>query len=117
MTVAPGVIGGISFVPFAFFMTKKIFPIYILTNRNKTVLYTGVTSDIRKRVSEHITKLHPNSFTARYNTDQLVYFEPFDNISDAITREKQIKSGSRQKKIDLINALNPTWKDLYKEQI
>lgn len=86
--------------------------IYILTNKNHTVLYTGVTNDLRKRLYEHKEKLH-KGFTAKYNVDILVYFEHFDHIESAIEREKQIKAGSRQKKLNLINAKNPDWLDYY----
>ena len=89
---------------------------YIMTNQHHTVLYTGVTSRLFKRVHEHKTKLHPKSFTARYNIDKLVWYEGFHRIEEAIAREKQIKAGSRQKKIDLINSINPEWSDLYDEQ-
>jgi len=89
--------------------------IYITTNKNNTVLYTGVTSDIRSRIVEHKSKIYPNSFTCRYNADKLVYFEHFDNIEEAIAREKQIKAGSRKKKEDLINSINKEWMDLFNE--
>jgi putative endonuclease len=88
---------------------------YIMTNKHHTVLYTGVTSNLSRRVHEHKTKLHPKSFTARYNVNKLVWYEGFHRIEEAITREKQIKAGSRQKKLDLINAQNPDWKDLIEE--
>ena len=84
----------------------------MLTNKSHTVFYTGVTSNLNKRMEEHRTGKFKNSFTHRYNVTELVYFEEFDNIVDAKAREKQIKPGSRQKKLDLINALNPEWKDL-----
>ncbi|MBK6264539.1 GIY-YIG nuclease family protein [Marivirga sp. S37H4] len=86
--------------------------IYILTNRNNTVLYTGVTNNIRRRVTEHKEKLN-KGFTFRYKVDKLVYFERFSSIIEAIAREKQIKAGSRQKKLDLINQENPEWIDLF----
>ncbi len=86
--------------------------IYILTNKNNTVLYTGVTSDLTNRLIQHRNGQFENSFTSRYNVTKLVYFEEFDTIVDAIAREKQLKAGSRQKKIDLITRLNPEWKDL-----
>ena len=86
--------------------------IYILTNKNNTVLYTGVTSDLRKRLYEHKNKLYTTSFTKKYNVSKLVYFEAFPLIEEAIAREKQIKGGSRKKKIELINSLNPEWNDL-----
>ena len=86
--------------------------VYILTNRSNSVLYTGVTSDLVNRMKQHKTKKYKQSFSARYNLDKLIYFEKYDYIGDAINREKQIKAGSRKKKIDLINKLNPGWKDL-----
>ena len=86
---------------------------YIMTNKNNTTLYVGVTSDIKPRVIEHKEKIHPKSFTARYNLNKLVYFEYHDLIETAIEREKQLKAGSRKKKIDLINSANPEWRDLW----
>jgi putative endonuclease len=85
-----------------------------MTNKNNGVLYTGVTSRLFKRVSEHKNKLVPG-FTSRYNVTRLVYYEEYETMPDAIAREKQIKGGSRQKKMDLINGKNPEWKDLYEE--
>lgn len=79
-----------------------------------TVIYTGVTSDLQKRIYEHKEKL-VNGFTKKYNVNRLVYYEAFDSIEDAITREKQIKAGSRKKKLDLISSINPDFKDLYYE--
>ena len=87
--------------------------VYILTNKNNTVLYTGVTNNLVRRVYEHKNKLADNSFTNRYNVDKLVYFETTNYIESAIAREKQLKSGSRQRKIELIVAFNPSWEDLY----
>jgi putative endonuclease len=92
-------------------MLKKGY-IYILTNKNHSVLYIGVTSNLPKRMVEHQTGKYKTSFTHRYNVTELVYFEEFNRIVDAILREKQLKAGSRQKKLDLINRLNPEWKDL-----
>lgn len=83
-----------------------------MANKNNTVLYTGVTSDLPKRVQEHKQKLHALSFTSKYNLNKLVYWEAFQEIGDVIFREKQIKAGSRQKKLNLINILNPEWRDL-----
>lgn len=83
-----------------------------MTNYNKTTLYIGVTNNLVRRVYEHKHKL-VDGFTKRYNLTILVYYEVFDNIENAIIREKQLKAGSRQRKIDLINALNPNWNDLY----
>lgn len=83
----------------------------MMTNRNKTVIYTGVTNDLRIRVCQHKDKKNC-SFTKRYNITTLVYYESFHNIHDAIAAEKKIKSGSRAKKIALIESTNPRWKDL-----
>lgn len=89
--------------------------VYIITNTTHTTLYTGVTSDLKKRIYEHKHKLNPDSFTAKYKLNKLVYYEGFHRIEDAIGREKQIKGGSRKSKIDIVNAFNPKWKDLYEE--
>ena len=86
--------------------------IYILTNKNHTVLYSGVTSNLGNRIFEHRTGFYKDSFTSKYNVTKLVYYEGFTSIEEAIHREKQIKAGSRQKKLDLINRFNPEWKDL-----
>ena len=88
--------------------------IYILTNKHNNILYTGITGDIQKRIYEHKTKAVAG-FTKKYNVDKLVYYEIFEDPENAILREKQIKSGSRQKKIDLINNFNKEWRDLYEE--
>jgi len=96
-------------------MEFKTYHIYIVTNKNHTVLYTGVTSALRNRILEHKHKRYPRSFTARYNADELVYFEAFFDVVEAIGREKQLKAGSRQKKIDLINSFNPEWRDLFED--
>ena len=95
-------------------MDSKQYCVYILTNSRHTVLYTGVTNNLERRLSEYKTKLR-SAFTKRYNVDQLVYYECGDDINTAIAREKQIKAGSRQTKIDLIKSINPEWKDLSKE--
>lgn len=86
-----------------------------MSTKKNTALYVGVTSDLYSRIIEHKEKLHPKSHTAKYNIDKLVYFEIFHSIEEAIAREKQIKNGSRQKKIDLINSTNPDWIDLFEE--
>ena len=86
--------------------------VYIATNKNNTVLYTGVTCDIHRRIFEHENKLHENSFTAKYNVNRLVYAETTPYINNAIEREKQIKGWTRQKKIELIDSVNPKWEDL-----
>jgi putative endonuclease len=93
---------------------KRQYFVYIMTNPRNTVLYTGVTGDLKRRVWEHKTKAVPG-FTARYNVVKLVYFEVFDGPEEAILREKKIKGGSRAKKIALINSFNPQWRDLYEE--
>jgi putative endonuclease len=85
-----------------------------MTNEYNTVLYTGVTNDLIKRVYEHKEKLIAG-FTKKYNVNKLVYYEIFTDINSAITREKQIKAGSRQKKIDLVNSVNSEWHDLYND--
>ena len=85
--------------------------IYIMTNIGNRVLYTGVTNNLIRRVREHKQKLN-DGFTKRYNVTKLVYYEMFDNPHNAIKREKQIKAGSRKKKIELIEKINPEWKDL-----
>ena len=88
--------------------------VYILANRRHTVLYTGVTNDLHRRVYEHKSKL-AKGFTKRYNVDKLVFYEVFEQPEYAIRREKQIKGGSRAKKIALVNQMNPQWRDLYPE--
>jgi putative endonuclease len=87
--------------------------IYITTNNNNTVLYVGVTSNLKQRIYEHQAKKYNKSFTARYNANKLVYYEYFSSIEEAIAREKQLKAGNRQKKLNLINAFNPECKDLF----
>ena len=87
-----------------------------MTNKNNTVLYTGVTNNLIKRVYEHREKL-VEGFTKRYNINKLVYYEEFSDILSAIEREKQIKAGSRQKKLELINKTNLEWRDLYLEML
>jgi len=92
----------------------KQFYVYIMTNKNNRVLYTGITNDLKKRVYEHREKF-VNGFTKKYNVSKLVYYEIFEDPENAILREKKIKAGPRQKKIDLINSMNKDWSDLYKE--
>ena len=89
--------------------------IYILCNKPNGVLYTGVTSELKNRINSHKIKKYKNSFSARYNVDKLVYFEEFNSIVIANEREKQIKAGSRAKKVKLIEGFNPEWKDLFDE--
>ena len=92
----------------------KQYYVYIMTNRNNTVLYTGVTNNLIRRIYEHKEKL-VDGFAKKYNVTKLVYYEVLEDIENAIYREKQIKAGSRQKKIDLINRMNRGWRDLYDE--
>lgn len=87
--------------------------IYITTNKANTVLYTGVTNNLKVRIYKHKSHVYPGSFTSKYNVTKLVYFESFQTIVEAISREKQLKAGSRNKKIELINVFNPDWNDLY----
>jgi len=82
-----------------------------MINKNNTVIYTGVTSNLLKRIYQHQTK-HFKGFSSRYNCDKLVYFEQFEDINLAIKREKQLKSGNRKRKEELINSLNSDWNDL-----
>ena len=83
-----------------------------MTNKNNRVLYTGITNDLKRRVYEHKEKLI-DGFTKKYNVSKLVYYEIFEDPENAILREKKIKAGPRQKKIDLINTMNKEWADLY----
>ena len=93
-------------------MEKKGYT-YILFNKRNGTLYVGMTSDLKRRVYEHKNRIHPDSFSAKYSVDKLGYFEEFALVTDAIAREKQIKAGSRAKKLQLIESFNPEWKDLY----
>src|SRR5438128_12456193 len=93
-------------------MRSKPFAVHILSNQNNTVLYTGMTNDLRRRVSEHKLKAIPG-FTKQYNVDKLVYFEWYDDAPNAIAREKQINAGSRAKKVALIERNNKEWSDLF----
>lgn len=95
-------------------MHDREFCVYIMTNVHNTVLYTGVTNDLERRVLEHKSGKCAG-FTSRYQLIKLVYFEQGADIAAAINREKQIKGGSRKKKIALVESLNPTWKDLFEE--
>ena len=90
----------------------KQYYVYIMTNKNNTVLYTGVTNDLKRRVYGHKHRMC-KGFTKKYNIIKLVYYEIFQDPYHAIAREKQIKGGSRKKKIELINSINFEWKDLY----
>ena len=87
--------------------------VYILTNKNCNVLYTGVTKDLIRRVWEHKNHVEKDSFTSKYNVTRLVYFEETSDVRAAIEREKQIKSWNRARKTSLIMEMNPNWTDLY----
>ena len=96
-------------------MERGIEPcVYILTNWKHTVLYTGVTNNLYRRMQEHREK-KGNKFSSRYNLNKLVFVETAERMEEAIAFEKQIKTGSRKKKIELINTTNPDWNDLYDE--
>lgn len=86
--------------------------VYIMTNQYNTTLYTGVTNDLYHRVKQHQSG-KGSQFTAKYHLTKLVYYEVFDYVHDALAREKQIKGGSRKKKIDLVKEMNPAWLDLF----
>ncbi|WP_299885867.1 GIY-YIG nuclease family protein [uncultured Lacinutrix sp.] len=85
--------------------------VYFMTNKNNTVIYVGVTSNLTKRVYQHKNKTY-KGFTSKYNCDKLVYFEAFNSIDEAIVREKQIKKGNRKNKEKLIAYMNSEWNDL-----
>ena len=95
-------------------VVSKQYYVYMMTNSRNTVIYVGVTNDLIRRVYEHKEKL-ADGFTRKYNITKLVYYEVFEDIENAILREKQIKAGSRQKKVQLIKSLNREWHDLYNE--
>jgi len=95
-------------------MRKRVPAVYILANRRSGILYTGVTSNLSTRIHEHRKKLG-KGFTVKYGIDRLVYFEVCGDMYSAICREKQIKGGSRARKLRLIESVNPEWRDLYGE--
>jgi len=90
---------------------QKHYFVYIMTNPKKTVLYTGVTNNLPKRVFQH-AEMTGSAFTKKYQAKKLIYYEIFDGPYEAICREKQIKAGSRKNKVELINGMNPKWEDL-----
>ncbi len=94
---------------------KKGGSVYILTNVHDQVLYTGVTSNLVNRISQHRDGKYDKSFSSRYNVTKLVYFVNFLTIVEAIAEEKRIKGGSRAKKILLIQRINPEWRDLWED--
>ncbi|WKN43434.1 GIY-YIG nuclease family protein [Tunicatimonas pelagia] len=89
--------------------------VYMMTNQQNRVLYTGVTANLIARIHDHRTQRYSKSFTARYRLYRLVYYEGFSRIEEAIAREKQIKAGSRRAKEQLINGMNPQWRDLWED--
>ena len=93
-------------------MREHNYHVYILTNANHTTLYIGVTNDLYRRISEHRAGKQPG-FTQKYNLNKLVYFEHYQDVNAAIAREKQLKAGSRTKKIALIETENTEWRDLF----
>jgi putative endonuclease len=95
-------------------MKEHQYYVYIMTNARHTVLYTGITNNLQRRVIEHRAG-EGGAFTQKYKVHKLVYFDAGEDVSAAIFREKQIKAGSRKKKLDLINGTNPEWKDLFDE--
>ena len=90
----------------------KLWYIYIMSNKHQGVIYVGVTDNLTERVKEHKLKVYPNSFTAIYNLDKLIYFEEWENGFDAIEREKQLKKWKREWKVNLIEDMNPKWMDI-----
>ena len=93
---------------------NKVYFVYVITNKQHSVLYTGVTNNLIKRVYGHKNKV-VKGFSEKYNVNKLVYYEVFESIETAITREKQIKAGRRKRKLELINKFNKEWNDLYDE--
>tara|TARA_B100000315_G_scaffold260882_1_gene326779 strand:- start:2285 stop:2590 length:306 start_codon:yes stop_codon:yes gene_type:complete len=97
-------------------MSERIeYYVYIMTNKRNTVLYTGITNEIGRRIHEHKSGSNPKSFTSRYSINKIVYIESYDSVEDVIMREKQIKKGPRKRKIQLIESINPKWEDLSNE--
>ena len=90
-----------------------LYYVYMMTNKNNRVLYTGVTGNLVKRAYEHRAHLDPDSFTAKYKVTKLVYFEATSDVKSAIEREKQIKTWNRERKNKLVESMNPEWVDLY----
>ncbi len=88
--------------------------VYIITNQNNTVLYIGVTNDLKRRIYEHKNKIF-KGFSSKYNIEKLVYYEIHNNINEAIVREKRLKEWKREWKDRVINELNPTWDELYEK--
>ncbi|QCX01490.1 GIY-YIG nuclease family protein [Aggregatimonas sangjinii] len=89
----------------------KMSHIYFMANKNNTVIYIGVTSNMVRRIYQHKIKFY-KGFTSKYNCNKLVYFEEFNDINQALARERQLKAGNRRRKEKLIKSMNPDWKDL-----
>jgi len=89
--------------------------VYIMANKRNGTLYTGVTSNLIKRVYRHKTGFYPKSFTAKYGCNLLVYFQFFEGMDEAIIEEKRIKGGNRKSKLRLIETMNPEWRDLWED--
>ena len=96
-------------------MIERKYFTYIATNKNQSAFYVGVSNSLIRRAWEHKSKYYDNSFTEKYNIDKIVYYEIWGDVYQAIAREKQLKNLLRQKKIDLINKMNPAWIDLVEE--
>lgn len=90
----------------------ETYSVYIITNKPKGVLYIGVTKDLKRRIRQHKNKVHPTTFSARYNLNILVYFENHENKESALLREKRMKKWNRDWKVELIEKMNPNWEDL-----
>lgn len=95
-------------------MAYQTYYVYLLSNKSNSVLYVGVSNDLQRRLWEHKSGLHPQSFTSRYKVHKLVWWEEHNSIDQAIEREKQLKGGSRANKVQLIEEKNPQWLDLSK---
>ncbi|EMR02645.1 GIY-YIG nuclease family protein [Cesiribacter andamanensis] len=93
-------------------MANRTYYVYLLSNKSGSVLYVGVTNDLQRRVLEHKSGYNPGSFTSRYKVHKLVWWEELPSPEEAIAREKQLKGGSRARKVQLIQAHNPQWLDL-----
>ncbi|QHI36798.1 hypothetical protein IMCC3317_21680 [Kordia antarctica] len=93
----------------------ETYSVYIITNKPKGVLYIGVTKDLKRRIRQHKNKVHPTTFSARYNLNILVYFENHEEKESALLREKRIKKWNRDWKVELIEKTNPNWEDLISE--
>ncbi len=91
--------------------------VYIITNKNNRVLYTGVTSNLKERIYQHKSKHFKSSFTSKYNVEKLVFYKFFSTIEEAISEEKRIKGGNRISKIKLIESINPLWEDLWEKEV